>query len=135
MSSSIIRYGVVGLIFRHGRVLVIRRAETVAAPLKWCFPGGGIEAGESQEEALVREFQEELGVDVTPIRQIWESVTPWGVHLDWWIVITDAERFTPNPAEVESFDWMTIRQLVDHPEILSSNRDFLRGILSGEIIL
>ncbi len=135
MSLSITRYGVVGLIFRKGRVLVIRRGAMVEAPLKWCFPGGGIESGESQEEALVREFQEELGIAVTPIRRIWESVTPWRVHLDWWIVITDAEAFHPDRNEVDALDWMTIRELAEHPDLLSSNLEFLRGILSGEILL
>ena len=133
--SPIVRHGVVGLIVREDRVLVIRRSATVVAPRKWCFPGGGIESGETQEAALVREFREELGVEITPGRKIWECVTPWRVHLDWWTAETDAETFWPNSAEVESVAWMTIPELLENPELLVSNVPFLLGVLAGEIVL
>ena len=131
--SPIARHGVVGLIVREARVLVIRRSATVVAPRKWCFPGGGIEAGETQEAALVREFREELGVEIVPVRKIWECVTPWRVHLDWWTAETAAEMFFPNSEEVESVAWMTIPELLENPELLVSNVPFLRGVLAGEI--
>ena len=131
----ILRRGVVGLIFRENRVLVIRRSATVVAPMKWCFPGGGIEPGETQDEALVREFREELGVEIRPIRKIWDSITPWHVHLDWWTAETAAETFSPNLAEVDSVTWMTVSELADHPDLLVSNLDFLRRLLSGEIAI
>ena len=65
------RRGVVGVVVRDGRMLVIRRSRSVVAPLVYCFPGGGIEAGESEEEALVREFREEIGVTIRPVRRLW----------------------------------------------------------------
>ena len=39
------RRGVVGVVVRDGRMLVISRSRSVVAPLVYCFPGGGIEAG------------------------------------------------------------------------------------------
>ena len=45
------RRGVVAVIVRDQRLLVIRRASGVAAPGMYCFPGGGIEPGEIEEEA------------------------------------------------------------------------------------
>ena len=56
---------VAGLIFRHGRLLACQRHENSAFPLKWEFPGGKVESGESDVEALRRELKEELGISVS----------------------------------------------------------------------
>lgn len=44
------------------RVLICQRTEKQPFALQWEFPGGKVEAGESLDEALVRELEEELGV-------------------------------------------------------------------------
>jgi 8-oxo-dGTP diphosphatase len=48
---------------RDGRILICRRRADQAHALKWEFPGGKVEAGESPEDALRRELQEELGIE------------------------------------------------------------------------
>lgn len=53
---------VAAIIERGGLVLVCRRREDGAHPLKWEFPGGKVELGESPEDALRRELREELGI-------------------------------------------------------------------------
>jgi 8-oxo-dGTP diphosphatase len=52
------------IIEREGTVLAAQRSATMTLPLKWEFPGGKIEAGESPEECLNRELMEELGISV-----------------------------------------------------------------------
>ena len=53
---------VAGLIQRDGALLVCQRRRGAAFELRWEFPGGKLETGESSETALRRELQEELGV-------------------------------------------------------------------------
>ena len=53
-------------IFRNGRVLVVRRARPPARGL-YTLPGGGVELGETLEEAVIREVREETALEVEPI--------------------------------------------------------------------
>ncbi len=132
-----IRRGVVAVIVNDDRLLVIRRSQEVVAPGAFCFPGGGIESGESESAALVREIEEELGVCVRPLRPLWQSVTPWNVHLTWWLAEPPGPDcvWTPNPAEVESIHWHTSAEIQSLPALLESNRQFLRALAAGEIVL
>lgn len=124
------------MVVRDGRLLVIRRSRFVVAPRAFCFPGGGIEGDETEAEALVREMREELDVTIRPERRVWQAVTPWQVHLSWWLghLAPDA-RLAPNPAEVESVHWCTPEELARLPDLLRSNHRFLQALGSGEIEL
>ncbi len=64
MSRNRIRVVAALLKNNQGQVLVQQRGAQRTLPLLWEFPGGKIEPGESEEEALRRECQEELGVEV-----------------------------------------------------------------------
>lgn len=55
----------VALVDADGRVLIAKRPEGKAMAGMWEFPGGKVEAGERPELALIRELEEELGIDVT----------------------------------------------------------------------
>src|SRR5881275_1602722 len=52
------------LIDVDGRVLLAQRPEGKSMAGLWEFPGGKVHAGESPEAALIRELEEELGIDV-----------------------------------------------------------------------
>jgi 8-oxo-dGTP pyrophosphatase MutT (NUDIX family) len=130
------RRGAVAVIVRDGRLLVIRRAQCVVAPGKFCFPGGGIEPGESEEGALAREIQEELNVAVRPQRRLWRSITPWGVELAWWLSdLAPGDTPLPNPLEVESIHWHTPDEMAVLPDLLESNQSFLVALARGEFRL
>jgi 8-oxo-dGTP diphosphatase len=53
---------VAAIIQREGRILICRRTPEQSHPLKWEFPGGKVEDGESPAGALTRELEEELGI-------------------------------------------------------------------------
>lgn len=57
---------VAALIREQGKILICQRPKNKARALLWEFVGGKVEAGETAEQALVRECREELGVTVSP---------------------------------------------------------------------
>ena len=63
---------VAAVIFREGKVLCVQRAEhdKEYVSLKWEFPGGKVEVGESRKEALVREIAEELVVEIHELQYL-----------------------------------------------------------------
>ncbi|MBE8721226.1 (deoxy)nucleoside triphosphate pyrophosphohydrolase [Sphingobacterium pedocola] len=58
------------IIKQDNTILICQRSAKMKLPLKWEFPGGKIEQGESKEECLMREIKEELGIDVTLGREL-----------------------------------------------------------------
>ena len=70
-----VRFVVAGLIVRERQesareVLICQRRPDQPMSLKWEFPGGKIEPGESSEAALMRELNEELGIDAVIGRRV-----------------------------------------------------------------
>lgn len=63
MSESRKKIRVVAALIQRedGRYLITQRREGAVLPLLWDFPGGRVEPGESDQEALVRELEERLG--------------------------------------------------------------------------
>jgi 8-oxo-dGTP diphosphatase len=117
-------------------MLVIRRSKSVVAPLTVCFPGGGIEGNESEEEALIREFREEVGVTLRPLRRLWQCTTAWKVQLAWWLGELEPGAVpVANRAEVESIHWVTPAEMAQMPGLLQSNREFLELVRRGQIDL
>lgn len=63
------------IIVDGGRVLMIRR-RVAEGELSWAFPGGGVEDGETVEDAAVRETAEETGLTVAAIKTLGERIHP-----------------------------------------------------------
>jgi 8-oxo-dGTP diphosphatase len=129
-------HGVVAVVVRGDKFLVIRRSKHVRSPGKFCFPGGSIEAGETEEAAVVREFAEELGAAAVLVARLWSSLTITNVRLAWWEVsFSEEQSLTPDPLEVESVHWLTREEALALPELLPSNRDFYDAWQRGDFVL
>jgi len=126
--------GVIAITRRAEKFLVIRRGPTVAAGGTICFPGGHIEPGEEEHEAVVRECREELAALVEPAACIWRSVSPWGTPLAWWTVrLVGADELVPHPVEVAEILWLSVEEMLADPTLLEGNRPFLEAIRDGRV--
>ena len=138
MSQASPRRGVVAVFVNLGRWLVIQRSASVKeAPGAFCFPGGGIERGESEEQALVREMQEELRIAAAPVARLWSSQTTWGVELAWWQaqLLAPIIQIDPDLEEVASVQWLRPEEIGVLPDLLPSNHGFLEAWRRGEFTL
>jgi 8-oxo-dGTP diphosphatase/(d)CTP diphosphatase len=119
--------GVIAIIRQAERFLLIQRAPDILAGGMWCFVGGGLEPPESQQEAVVREVDEEVGLVVEPIRKVWEGLSPnrrWRLHA--WTTDLRSTDVTPNPAEVANYTWLTPDELDAWPDLLPSVLELVR---------
>lgn len=83
MSLSVIPV-VCGLLPKGNQFLLLQRGPQQSHPLQWEFPGGKIETGESPQEALCREWKEELGVEITvgeALPSVWVHKTALSIQL------------------------------------------------------
>lgn len=65
---------VAAVVEREGRYLITQRRETAVLPLLWEFPGGRVEAGEADEDALRRELRERLDADARIGKKLGEKL-------------------------------------------------------------
>jgi 8-oxo-dGTP pyrophosphatase MutT (NUDIX family) len=127
---------VVAVIFDGSRFLTIKRSRYVKAPSAIGFAGGGVEPDEEQDQAIVREMKEELGVDVVPIKRVWKFLTARGVELNFWQVkIVPGQTIRIEPDEIEMWAWHTPESLRQQHNLISSAIPFLDCWEAGEISL
>jgi len=105
-----------GLVFRDGKLLITQRKPDSHLGGLWEFPGGKLEPGESFEDALIRELDEELGIEVEVgdlIEDITHDYPEKSVRLRFfkcrWL------KHEPYPHDVHALAWITRDQLGNYP--------------------
>lgn len=69
---------VCALLEKEGQLLAVQRSPRMRHPLKWEFPGGKVEKGESPEQALRREIREELCIEIGALQALASSTFDYG---------------------------------------------------------
>ncbi|GAB2854772.1 (deoxy)nucleoside triphosphate pyrophosphohydrolase [Streptomyces deserti] len=124
------RHAIVAVLLRGDRVLAVRRGPAVARPGYWQPLSGKLEPGETQEQALVREVHEEVGLTVSPLAKVWESETDDGrFRLHWWTARADTGDVVPDPREVGETRWVTPQEFLALDPVFDGDREFFERIL------
>jgi 8-oxo-dGTP diphosphatase len=108
---------VVGVaLVRDGRVLASRRTAPAHLAGLWEFPGGKVEAGETDEEALRRELREELGVEVRVGERVGPELDLGGTAVlrVYLATLLDGE---PQQVDHDEHRWLGPDELYDVPWI------------------
>ena len=66
------------IIFFNNKILVAQRNEVMKLPLKWEFPGGKLEDGESEIDCIKREIKEEINIDIEVLEKLSNSIFDYG---------------------------------------------------------
>jgi 8-oxo-dGTP diphosphatase len=109
-----------------GRVLVGERSAPPELAGRWEFPGGKVEPGESDEQALVRECREELGVDITVGLQLGPDLAIPGGRV---LRVFEARLVSGVPSALEHrrLSWLAADEL-DSVHWLETNRPLLASL-------
>ncbi len=103
------------IIVDQGRVLLVRRRQKEGS-LLWAFPSGGVEPGETAQEAAAREVKEEVGLDVTAGRTLGERVHPATSRRMIYVAceVTGGEARVLDEEELAELTWSEHAQLSEY---------------------
>jgi 8-oxo-dGTP diphosphatase len=130
-----LRFVAAALIVRDGEILIGQRRPNQPMALKWEFPGGKIESGESPQQALARELHEELGIHATIgplVTRIRHNYRHGGaVDLQFFAV----REFSGDIVNhiYHEFRWVRLEELASF-EFLAADRGLIKDLASGKLL-
>lgn len=99
---------VAAIIERDGKYLVTQRRPTAVLPLLWEFPGGRVEDGETDHDALHREVLHRIGVDVKPGKLVSFVSHPYDRYVvDLYLYECQLREGEPRAENVHAFRWVS----------------------------
>jgi 8-oxo-dGTP diphosphatase len=107
---------VAAVIERNGDYLITQRRASAVLPLMWEFPGGRVEAEETEADALRREIRHRLGVDIEPGKLISYVRHPYERYaVDLYLYECQITEGEPQPLNVNAFRWVPSAAFDQYP--------------------
>lgn len=124
---------VAGIIEQDGLILIGQRKRGRRHGLKWEFPGGKVEPGESPRVALKRELEEELSIHAAIGREIVRYEYRYPRRTPVLLIFYRVNRYEGTPVNrvFEDIRWEKIERL-RHYDFLDGDFDFIRRLGRGE---
>src|SRR5579859_1715449 len=117
------------------RILIGQRRRTDSSPLKWEFPGGKMEEGETAEAALARELREELGATLTKcveLGRVEHNYHDRDETLEIRFFAAAIADEAIKPISFEQIAWVFPRELGQY-DFLTANRQLIAQLATGHI--
>lgn len=117
------------------RLLICQRRRDDTSPLKWEFPGGKVEPGESPEAALARELREELGVTLQACVELGRTRHQYAntsemLEIRFFAVSIAETELTPTV--FEQIAWALPKELGNY-DFLAANAQSVARLATGNI--
>jgi 8-oxo-dGTP diphosphatase len=117
------------------RLLIGQRRRGDTSPLKWEFPGGKMEDGETPEVALARELKEELGATLEKCVEMARTRHKYPTMSEELEIRFYAARILESevtPLEFEQIAWALPRELADY-DFLAANAQLIAQVATGRL--
>jgi 8-oxo-dGTP diphosphatase len=117
------------------RLLIGQRRRDDTSPLKWEFPGGKMEDGETPETALARELKEELGATLrksAPIGRVVHKYADTPDELEILFFAAEISEADLIPGPFETIAWVLPKELGDY-DFLAANAGLVANLATGKI--
>jgi 8-oxo-dGTP diphosphatase len=100
------------IILKNDKILVTQRSERMKLPLKWEFPGGKLEFGESETDCVIREVREELGIEIEVVERLSNNVHDYGLFcINLIPFVSKYQRGDIHLKEHANYKWLTKNEL------------------------
>ena len=122
------------IIVHDGLVLMVRRRVS-EGELSWQFPAGAVEAGETPEEAAVRETLEETGLSVEAVKLIGDRVHPKSKRFMSYTAarVVSGEAHVADADELDAVAWVALDEIPEYVPygLFEPVQDYLNSALSA----